>query len=167
MSCVDYVVQGNIAQAADAAFVNELKAWIRFNGAAAVRTGDGLYSLTTGNPNTPTWIGDRVFGWIFTTKDENDKAARQVRSSAGIAVFIGQSTDKAHWVDGGRCYARFALQATALGIRNRSPMPMAAARWPAANSCASLPKRAAPRWARTWSCSPGKVTGPTTGHTMA
>jgi len=115
---LDYVVQGNIAQAADRAFVKELKAWIRFNGAAAVRTRDGLYSVTTGNPNIPTWIGDRVFGLLFTAKGENDKAARQVRSSAGIAVFVGQSADKAHWVDVGRCYERFALQATALGIRN-------------------------------------------------
>ncbi|MGL4602627.1 MAG: hypothetical protein ACRCU9_00625, partial [Iodobacter sp.] len=36
----------------------------------------------------------------------------------GIAVFIGQAEDKAHWVDVGQCYERFALQATALGIRN-------------------------------------------------
>jgi len=115
---LDYVVQGNIAQVADAAFVKELKTWIRFNGADAVRTGDGLYSVTTGNPNIPAWIGDLVFGWIFTAKGENDKAARQVRSSAGIAVFVGQSADKAHWVEVGRCYERFALQATALGIRN-------------------------------------------------
>ena len=115
---LDYVIQGNIAQVADAAFVNELRTWIRFNGADAVRTGDGLYSVTTGNLNIPAWIGDLAFGWIFTAKGENDKAARQVRSSAGIAVFVGQSDDKAHWVEVGRCYERFALQATALGIRN-------------------------------------------------
>jgi hypothetical protein len=44
--------------------------------------------------------------------------ARQVRNSAGIAVFIGQQVEPAHWVDVGRCYERFALQATALGVRN-------------------------------------------------
>ena len=33
-------------------------------------------------------------------------------------MFVGQAADKAHWVDVGRCYERFALQATALGIRN-------------------------------------------------
>jgi len=115
---LDYVVQGNIAQVADSAFVKELKTWIRFNGADAVRTGDGLYSATTGNPNIPAWIGDLAFDWIFTAKGENDKAARQVRSSAGIAVFVGHSADKAQWVEVGRCYERFALQATALGIRN-------------------------------------------------
>jgi hypothetical protein len=38
--------------------------------------------------------------------------------SAGIAVFVSDVSDKAHWVEAGRCYERFALQATALGIRN-------------------------------------------------
>ena len=113
-----YVVQANTAQMADAAFVKELKAWIRFNGAAAVRTRDGLFSVSSGNPSIPTWIGDLAFGWFFTPQGENDKYARQIRSSAGIAVFVGQAADKAHWVDVGRCYERFALQATALGIRS-------------------------------------------------
>ena len=115
---LDYVIQGNTAQLADAAFVKELKAWIRFNGAAAVRMRDGLYSVSSGNPNIPSWMGDLAFRWLLTAKGENDKYARQVRSSAGIAVFAGQAADKAHWVEVGRCYERFALQATALGIRN-------------------------------------------------
>lgn len=115
---LDFVVQANTAQMADAAFVKELKSWIRFNGAAARRTGDGLYSATTGHPTIPTWLGELAFGWFFTPKSENDKVAGQLRSSAGIAVFVGKSADKASWVDVGRCYERFALQATALGIRN-------------------------------------------------
>lgn len=115
---LDHVVQGNTAQMADPAFVKELKTWIRFNGPDAVRTRDGLYSVSSGNPAIPAWLGDLAFGWFFTPKGENDKYARQIRSSAGIAVFVGQTADKGHWVDVGRCYERFALQATALGIRN-------------------------------------------------
>ena len=115
---LDHVIQANTAQMADAAFLKELKAWIRFNGAEAVRTGDGLYSASSGNPNIPTWVGDLAFRWAFTPQGENDKYARQVRSAAGIAVFVGQGADKAHWMEVGRCYERFALQATALGIRN-------------------------------------------------
>jgi hypothetical protein len=113
-----HVVEANTAQMADAAFVRELKSWIRFNGAEAVRQRDGLYSAASGSPRIPTWLGELAFGWFFTAKGENDKYARQIRSSAGIAVFVGQSADKAHWVEVGRCYERFALQATALGIRN-------------------------------------------------
>jgi hypothetical protein len=128
-----YVIQGNSAQLADAAFVKELKDWIRFNGSDAVRTRDGLYSVTSGNPNIPSWIGDLAFRWLVTAKGENDKYAQQVRSSAGIAVFVGQTADMAHWVEVGRCYERFALQATALGIRNaflNQPVEVAALRPP-------------------------------------
>jgi len=134
---LDYVIQGNTAQMTDAAFVKELKDWIRFNGADAARTRDGLYSASSGNPNIPSWIGDLAFRWVFTPKGENDKYARQVRSSAGIAVFVGQTADKIHWADVGRCYERFALQATALGIRNaflNQPIEVAALRAPFAAS---------------------------------
>ena len=59
-----------------------------------------------------------MLGWFLTAKSENDRYARQVRNAAGIAVFVSATSDKAHWVEAGRCYERFALQATALGIRN-------------------------------------------------
>lgn len=59
-----------------------------------------------------------MFGLMFRPRTENDKYARQLRSSAGIAVFVSDKDDKAHWMEAGRCYERFALQATALGIRN-------------------------------------------------
>jgi hypothetical protein len=134
---LDYVMQGNTAQLADAAFIKELKAWIRFNAADAVRMRDGLYSACTGNPNIPSWIGDVAFRWLLTAKGENDKVAQQVRSSAGIAVFAGQTVNKAHWVEVGRCYERFALQATALGVRNaflNQPVEVAALRQPFANA---------------------------------
>ena len=48
-------------------------------------------------------------------------------------MFVRQTADKAHWVDVGRCYERFALQATALGIRNaflNQPVEVAALRSP-------------------------------------
>lgn len=55
---------------------------------------------------------------VFTSKGEYDPCARQVRNSAGMAVFAGLVADKAHWVEVARCHERFALQGTALGIRN-------------------------------------------------
>ena len=51
---LDHVLQANTAQMADVAFIRELKSWVRFNGAEAVRTRDGLYSVSSGNPNIPT-----------------------------------------------------------------------------------------------------------------
>ena len=115
---LEYVVQGNTAQMNDPAFVEELRKWIRFSGDEAVRTGDGLYSASSGNPPLPTWLGRLLFGMFYTPKSENDKYAKHVRSSAGIAIFVSDTPRPAQWAEVGRCYERFALQSTALGIRN-------------------------------------------------
>ena len=45
---LEYVVSANTVQLGDAAFVAELKSWIRFSAAEAQRTGDGLFAGTTG-----------------------------------------------------------------------------------------------------------------------
>jgi hypothetical protein len=128
---LEYVVAGNNAQMNDAAFVRELKAWIRFDKEEAVRTGDGLFSGASGSASVPRWAGSRLFDLFFTAKNENEKSAKQIRSSAGIAIFVSENNDKAHWIEAGRCYQRFALQATALGIRNamiNQPVEVAALR---------------------------------------
>jgi hypothetical protein len=115
---LEYVVAGNTAQMNDPAFVAELKAWIRFDGDEAVMHGDGLFGKSSGNPVLPRWLGSRLFDLVFTTKNENEKYAKHVRSSAGIAVLVSEKNGKEHWLETGRCYERFALQAAALDIRN-------------------------------------------------
>jgi hypothetical protein len=113
----DLVISGNTTQMADAAFVKELKSWIRFNPQSAMKTGDGLFSATTGNPTGPDWLAQAAFDWFFKPKSENDKLARQINSSAGVAVFVAEKNDAEHWVLAGRACQLFALQATALGIK--------------------------------------------------
>lgn len=115
---LDYVIQGNTAQFNNSAFLKELKSWIRFNDREATLTGDGLSGRTTGNPPIPRWAGNLLSQLLFRVQTENDKNARYIRSSAGIAVFVSDVDDKTHWVEAGRCYERFALQATVLSIRN-------------------------------------------------
>lgn len=115
---LEYVVQGNTMQISNPAFVSELDHWIRFSDKEAIRTGDGLSARSTGSPPVPRWLGRMLFRALFRAKPENDKYSRYIRSSAGIALFVSDRSDKAHWVEAGRCYQRFALQATALGIRN-------------------------------------------------
>lgn len=115
---LEYVVQANTVQMNDPAFIAELKAWIRFGDDEAVITGDGLFARSSGNPSVPRWLGSPLFKLLFTAKRENDKYATHIRSSAGIAIFISEANDKAHWLEAGRCYERFALQAAALDIRN-------------------------------------------------
>ena len=111
-------ISANTEQVADAEFGDELKHWLRFNGSQAAETRDGLYSACTGNPSLPPFLGRIMFDLVFSADSENDKLAKQVRSSSGLAVFVTEKDDKAHWVQSGRCYQRFALQATALGVRH-------------------------------------------------
>ena len=117
-SILELVVEGNSAQIDDPAYIAELRYWLRFSSEQAIATGDGLFSTCFGNPVVPEWIGRRMFHAFFTKDSENDNYREQIRSSAGIAVFIGDQADPEHWIKVGRSFERFALQATALGIRN-------------------------------------------------
>lgn len=113
-----YLVAGNTAQMDDAAFVEELKSWIRFSYHDALATRDGLFGKCSGNPALPGWIGRTMFGQVFTKDTENRKYASQLRSSSGVAVFVSDANDESGWAAAGRCCQRFALQATALQLRH-------------------------------------------------
>lgn len=114
----DLVVAGNGVQMDDEAFVAELKRFIRFNAADALARADGLFTACTGNPTAPDWLGRLMFDLFFTKASENDKYAEQMRSSAGVAIFVGDRADHDHWVRVGRSFQRFALKATALGLKH-------------------------------------------------
>jgi len=113
----DLVVAGNDAQMRDAAFMRELKSWLRFNPRSAMETGDGLFAAASGNPPLPTALGGIAFDHLFNAAAENDKYARQIRSSAGLAVFTAEQAGPAHWIRVGQACQRFALEATRLGLR--------------------------------------------------
>lgn len=139
----DLVIAGNSAQLADPAFVRELKTWLRFSPRYALDSGDGLYAAASGNPKFPEWLGQRAFDTFFTAKSENDKYAKHLNSSAGIVVFAGAGNDREHWVQVGRACQRFALQATALGLKHafiNQPVEVPALR-PELASLVGLPGR--------------------------
>jgi hypothetical protein len=117
-AALEHVIAGNTAQMEDDAFVDELRHWLRFNDGQALETRDGLYSAASGNPTLPGWLARVLFPMVFRTGGENDKYARQIRSSSGIAVFVSAKDDREHWVRAGRACQRFALKTTALGIAN-------------------------------------------------
>lgn len=112
-----YLIAANSAQMDDAAFTEELISWVRFSYGEALTSRDGLFAKATGNPVLPGPIGRRLFRWVFKKNAENRKYERQVANCAGIAVLASDRDDPAHWIEAGRCCQRFALQATALGIR--------------------------------------------------
>lgn len=113
----DLVIAGNDVQMADPAFMRELKDWLRFSPKRARETGDGLYAAASGNPALPEWLGRTAFDLVFKASAENDKYARQMDSSAGIAVFSAISEGPAGWMSVGRACQRFCLMATALGLK--------------------------------------------------
>jgi hypothetical protein len=110
------IIDGNSRQLSDPAFMAELKHWLRFSYAEALRTADGLFAATSGNPALPTPVGRMLFDMVMSADSENKKCRDQIASSAGLAVFVSAQDDRAHWLASGRAYQRFALQATALGI---------------------------------------------------
>jgi len=115
---IEYVTRGNESQLTDPAFRKELVSWIRFNPGDALRTGDGLSGCTSGQPSLPTWLAKVIIGVVLTPKAQADVDARNIKSSAAVAVLVANRDDKAAWVEAGRTYERLALQAAALDIRN-------------------------------------------------
>ena len=127
----DLVADGNQVQLTDRAFRRELLAWIRFNPAAALRSGDGLAGRCSKNPPLPTWLGRLLAPVVITARSQSNRDRANISSSAGIAVVVTEHDDEAAWVDAGRTYERFALQATALDIRTafvNQPIEVAALR---------------------------------------
>ena len=113
----DLVVAGNGDQMNDPAFMHELKQWIRFNPRNAMASGDGLFSAASGSPMLPTSLGRIAFDRLFSVAEENRKYARQIDSSAGVAIFFGERPDHDHWIRVGQACQRFALAATSLGLK--------------------------------------------------
>lgn len=115
---LEFIQRANSAQMDSPAFVRELKEWIRYNPAAALKAGDGLLGKCSGSPSAPNWLGPTIFDLAFKKEAERKKYARQLRSSAGLAVFVAEREGPEGWIQVGRSFERFALQATVLGIRH-------------------------------------------------
>ncbi len=116
-SVADWVAQGNTVQLRDPRWREELISWIRFNEREARRSLDGLWSRTSGNPEMPRLLSRLLLPLVLTPRSQNRKDVPWITGSSGVLVFVSDVDDVAHWVEAGRCYERFALQSTVLGIR--------------------------------------------------
>jgi len=114
----DYIVRANTIQMKDDAFRQELKEWVRFSESECVSKGDGLMAPANEKPFIPRWIGSHIVDWTLKPSPENAKVEKRIKSSAGLAIFVSEKDDAAHWVEAGRVYQRFALEATSMGIKN-------------------------------------------------
>lgn len=77
-----------------------------------------VYAPASGNPAMPEALGGHAFDLFFTPSAEREKYARHIESSAGVAVWIAERQEPAHWVAVGRAFQRFALTATSLGLKH-------------------------------------------------
>ena len=127
---VEYVNQGNVSQYADKGFIDELINWLRFNKKEALASFDGLYSVCSGNPEVPRWLG-QVFVTGTSPQQQADLDAKKLRSSSAVAVIASESDSKSAWVRAGQVYERLALATTALNIKSaflNQPIEVAAIR---------------------------------------
>jgi nitroreductase len=115
---LELAVAANREWYADPAKVAELKRWTRFDAATALATRDGLAPGPAGRTSLPPVIGAALFNLLEATDRATDRLVTEVRSSAGLVAFVAAINDRAHWVEVGRSFQRFALLATALGIRH-------------------------------------------------
>jgi hypothetical protein len=113
---LDLIQAGNSAQMDDPSFIDELKSWIRFSSNTSIKKADGLSGPSAGNPNSPDWLGPTLFNLMFKKSSENKKLAKQLASSAGLAVFVADDETPEGWISVGRSFERFALTATSLGL---------------------------------------------------
>lgn len=119
MSAVSELVErGNIAQLTDGAFRKELLNWLRFNPGAALRRRDGLAGRVNRQPPLPTALGMIMAPVLVTAAGQAKADSARLASSAGVAIFLASSDTKEAWVESGRAYERFALQAELLDIRS-------------------------------------------------
>ncbi len=113
-----FIRHATARQLADPAFRTELKSWMRFSYTTALATDDGLFAPVSGTPALPEPLGRALFDWVLSATAEAAKSQAQIDSSAGLAIFASDRDDPAHWVAAGRAYQRFALTATALGLKH-------------------------------------------------
>lgn len=113
---LEYVNQGNLKQYADKAFIDELIHWLRFNKKEALTSKDGLFSICSGNPDVPRFVG-QLFVSSTKPQQQADIDAKKLRSSSGSVVISSDSDDRTAWVRTGQMYERMALTMTSLNIK--------------------------------------------------
>jgi hypothetical protein len=113
----ELVDAGNRRQLGDHAWRRELVEWVRFNSTAALRRRDGLAGRVNAQPSLPTFLGRLLVPLVIRAERQVRTDRARLESSAGVAAFVASDDTEACWVEAGRCYERFALQADLLGLR--------------------------------------------------
>lgn len=116
-SVAEYVNQGNLAQYENAAFIEELIYWLRFNRREILNSRDGLFSKCSGNPEVPNWLG-KLFVSGTNPQQQADADVKKLRSSSGVINITSESDDISSWIRTGQVYERLSLMMTSLNIKS-------------------------------------------------
>ncbi|MEM8810113.1 MAG: nitroreductase family protein [Cyanobacteria bacterium P01_G01_bin.38] len=112
----DAVQTASLYQYSNPAFLGERLKWLRFNETEASHHRDGLFYRCLGKATVPRWWGTQRLNHTDANV-EATQAARLTQQASGLALIVTRSDDPIAWVKAGRAYERFALNATALGIK--------------------------------------------------
>jgi hypothetical protein len=109
------VMEGDVLQYTDEAFVNELVESLRFNEREALETRDGLFSACSGNPKVPRFLG-KMFVKPGMGESQAEKDRQMIDTSSGLLLISTEGDSKLDWISAGRVVQRMALQMTDMGI---------------------------------------------------
>lgn len=116
-SVIELVEDATRRQYRDPAAYRELVRWMRFSRRDALSTRDGLSADALGLPYLPRPVGELAMRLFASPEREASRVARRVRTASALAVFATERGGPSGWMMLGRDFQRFALQATASGIR--------------------------------------------------
>lgn len=100
------------------AFMDELKFWIRFDRAEAEEKQDGLFSASSGNPQSPRWIGKLFMNLFFSCDDQIKNECEMLRSSSALFLITTPDDSLRSLIGAGRLYMRFSVISTSLNIKS-------------------------------------------------
>jgi len=103
------------------AFARELSNWLRYN---KTEQGDGMPGFVSGIKTGPSLVGRYVIRFVpkvLKVLAKKDKGL--IMSSATVGIITSAKNNAEAWIDVGKKYQQFALQATLLGL---SSTPLAA-----------------------------------------
>ena len=113
----DLTEAGDMAQFADQNFLDELLGWIRFNKNEAAASRDGLYSICSGSPNAPRWLG-KMYLSSSRANSNAEENRKKMESSSGLILISSDDDSIPAWINSGRFYQRLTLQMTQSGIQS-------------------------------------------------
>jgi hypothetical protein len=113
---VELVTEADGVQMRDYHFKKELIQWIRFNKSEQRRQRDGLSHQVLGFPSFPRFLGSSIIKAFLQPGLQSRTDKQKLESSAAMVLFSTSEDSKIAWVNVGRTFQRFALEATLKGI---------------------------------------------------